>query len=622
MLKMIAMFRRPPGILLASLILAGHGYAQTDVPTRSYDNSRCGANLEERLLTAEVVAKNGMKKQFSLNLAGDNPRVEAQPLYLAGLVMNDGKKHDVIFVFTMSNRIWAFDANTGMPIWKTPVNLGPAFFPKPGDIGGKINKSFGILSTPVIDRAAGEMYIVNWLSDEATHQDRTLKVHALRLTDGQAAQGKPPLPIQASIINAQGVKINLNQVQTQRAALLLTRLKGDAKLAPHRVLYVGLTGAESPPADGDPAKANHGWLVAFDIDAWKQAGAWIATPSSFGGGIWQGAQGPCADDDGNVYLATGNGGFLQKPQVKDFTGTTDFPECFAKLTLRQDAKETTLALSDWFIPYRDVNRKLWKQQDVAPFPRGYDYTDQDLGSAGPILPKGTDLLLGAGKDGVLYVLDRNNLGKAVGDFSKLKVPPTFFTFEPDKSIPAYANAKPDGNLDFKPSPGVKTYHLHGSPVHWWNDQHKDMLFVWGENTYLRAYALEKSGKTTLIARGKDIASAKLAVMANSMGGMPGGMLTLSANKGKAGIVWATAPTDGDANVDVVAGTLRAYDAANFVPAGKDGGTPFLKIIWETAGFTYSKFCPPVVADGRLIVATYDGRVDVYVCPGAMPAPAP
>ena len=100
--------------------------------------------------------------------------------------------------------------------------------------------------------------------------------------------------------------------------------------------------------------------------------------------------------------------------------------------------------------------------DVKPFPTGYEYTDQDLGSAGPILPPDSGLLLGAGKDGVLYLFDKNNLGKAIGDFSKLKARPRFFTFEPDTNIASFASADAAGNLDFKPMSGVKTHHLHGS----------------------------------------------------------------------------------------------------------------------------------------------------------------
>ena len=90
-------------------------------------------------------------------------------------------------------------------------------------------------------------------------------------------------------------------------------------------------------------------------------------------------------------------------------------------------------------------------------------------------------MIGAGKDGVLYVFDRNNLGKAIDDPSKLKAPPIFFTFDPDQSINSYKNASPTGNLDFAPILGVKTHHLHGSPVYWKSTAFGSMLFVWGEN---------------------------------------------------------------------------------------------------------------------------------------------
>jgi outer membrane protein assembly factor BamB len=89
------------------------------------------------------------------------------------------------------------------------------------------------------------------------------------------------------------------------------------------------------------------------------------------------------------------------------------------------------------------------------------------------------------------------------------------------------------------------------------------------------------------------------------------MPTLSANGGGNGVVWATAPADGDANMEAVPGVLRAYDAANYDVAPNEE-TPRMRLLWQQAGFTFSKFCPPVVADGRLIVPTYDGRVDVYV----------
>ena len=91
------------------------------------------------------------------------------------------------------------------------------------------------------------------------------------------------------------------------------------------------------------------------------------------------------------------------------------------------------------------------------------------------------------------------------------------------------------------------------------------------------------------------------------------MLTLSADGGKNGVIWATAPLMGDANLEPVPGVIRAYDAAQFEPTtANSNGVPRMRLLWQLTGFTFSKFCPPVVADGRLLVPTYDGRVDVYV----------
>lgn len=93
--------------------------------------------------------------------------------------------------------------------------------------------------------------------------------------------------------------------------------------------------------------------------------------------------------------------------------------------------------------------------------------------------------------------------------------------------------------------------------------------------------------------------------------MPGAMMTLSANGGRDGVLWATAPVDGDANLAAVPGVVRAYDASQLAPTPSPDGSPRLRKLWQASGFTYSKFCTPLVADGKLFVPTYDGRVDVY-----------
>jgi len=151
-----------------------------------------------------------------------------------------------------------------------------------------------------------------------------------------------------------------------------------------------------------------------------------------------------------------------------------------------------------------------------------------------------------------------------------------------------------------------------------------MLFTWGENGSLRAFSLDvTSGKTKLLAHGADLASADLAdPIKAGLGGMPGGMLALSAAGGDNGIVWATAPMDGDANKHVEPGIVRAYDATQFAADANSDGVPRLQRIWQRSGFLYSKFCPPVVADGKLFVPTYDGQVDVYTQSQPVASPRP
>jgi outer membrane protein assembly factor BamB len=608
-LKLIDLTASPDACGAQPASLAKHA-----VLTRSYDNGRTGANTAEAWLTPAAVKAHGLSKAFSLQLTGDDPRIEAQPLYVPDVPMADGSRHDVIYLFSMSNHVWAFDATTGAALWPRPASLGPPFLAAandPVDIY-HINRSFGILSTPVIDREQMTIYAVNWIFDP--RGQRQLHLNAVRLQDGKPPPGKEqPLPIEASVINAAGQQVTLNQVQKQRAALLLVPLEATANPQQHKMLYVATTGDDSPPPKPDATLGHHGWVVAFDVDQWRQTAAWVATPNSFGGGIWQSSQGLSADIDGNIYAITSNGGYLVNPDGSkpDFNGRTDFAESFVRLSYHDGPTGASLTLADWFSPFRDATRRNWTNSDVAPFRSGYNYEDQDVGAGGPVLPPGTTTVLGAGKDGVLYVLDRNNMGRALGDLAKLKAPPVFLTFDPDRTNPAYRTASPEGDMDFKPQPGVKTRHLHGSPVYWDSAAHGPMLFAWGENSELRAFAMESSGRVRLLAHGSELASAALARAPDGLGGMPGGMLSLSANGRDGGIVWGTAPVDGNANMDVVAGVVRAYDASTFDPPPTESAPARLRLLWQQAGFTYSKFCPPVVADGKLLVTTYDGRVDVY-----------
>jgi hypothetical protein len=598
---------KPFGIILL-LAIASDG--ATPVLTRSYDNGRTGANTTENTLTSANVASRQLKRLKSLDIP-DDPRIEAQPLYVPSITMKDGKSHNVLFVFSMGNIVYAFDADAPQGqdlIWKVSTQqpyappLDPKHAPKGrmGDMFG-INILWGILSTPVIDMDAlggPAMYLVNWIAQ--IPDKPVLRLHALRLRDGQEFQ--TALPVSASMKNAAGKTVTLRENQKQRAALLLVPLHGQNKK-----LFVATAGGEAPGAP-------NGWVVGYDVNAWRQIDAWVATPNSFGGGIWQASQGPSADENGNVYLMTGNGGYNKNKDgtLTDFSDKGDRAESFVKLNFAASQGVQKLVAVDWFTPFKDVDRV-----DA--------YKDQDLGSGAPILPPGLGLVLGAGKDGVLYVMDRNNLGKLIHDFTRLKAPAIFFTYFPGPQFPA------TGNLDFT-TPNLKTHHLHGSPVFWNSPDNGGMLFDWGENESLRAWQLDTAGKVTFIARSAEIASAALAnPSAKGEGGMPGGMLTLSANGNQknSGVIWATTPLTGNANSDVVEGIVRAYDAVTLDSNNNGDGTRRLKLLWDSSRlpdtdpakhFAFSKFCTPFVADGKLVVTTYGswpdkpgnhGRVDIY-----------
>jgi hypothetical protein len=585
-----------------------------NVLTRSYDASRTGSNREETILTPKNVGSNLLLKTRSLHM-NDDPRLEAQPLYVSQIKMSDGNVHDVVYVCTMANNVWAFDANTGQPIWQQPTNLGhpirPKLTNKPNqpptqteiDTWG-INILWGILSTPVIDLETKKLYAVAWTSPDGsgTVASAVHQLHEVDITSGQKTSN---LTITASapdqVQPGQQVPTFVPSKQKQRASLLLTTVNTT------KVLFVGCGMTHE---EGDPT---HGWLLAFELGPLSATAAWCTSPNGSGAGIWQAGQGPAADGQGGIYVMTGNygvklpGGGLAPP--KD----GDLPESIVKLNYTPAAGggKAKLEPVGWFTPFQDSVRN----QNGAD-----NFQDYDLGSAGPVPLPGMNLIVGAGKDGVLYVLDTDTAKFGKGsDFHKLKQIPIFFTYFPGFGIDAANVANLDHLFD------GKTHHLHASPAFWVDPARGPMLFCWGENESLRAWTIDRTGTTTFVAKSAEVASAGTA----GKGGMPGGFLLVTSNGGNpnTGIVWATAPISDDANKHVVDGILRAYDATALDPVTNADGTPRLKLLWDSTHipgntFKFSKFCPPVVADGKVLVATYEGRVDIYQLPGTAPGPLP
>lgn len=577
------------------------------VVMRSFDAARSGANLNETILTPRKVGSNLLVKRFSLHFGDnpnltDDPRLEAQPLYVSGVQMSDGKVHDVVYVCTMANNVWAFDANDGKPIWAKPTNLGIPVKPKPKPDAGHpkateidmwgINILWGILSTPALDPQSGKMYVCCWTSPDQSVDKAVYELHEIDIKSGKDLR---KTEIQATApdqtVPGNAVPTFISNKQKQRASLLL--IKAGAPARSTVFIGFGMTHEEKDPT--------HGWVMAYDVESLQRTAAWCTTPGGTGCGIWQGGQGPAADNNGDVYVMTGNYGVLDKNNDTVLPTAVDFPESFVKLHYTPPAGATPGKLEPvaWFTPFRDHDRNSNGDDD---------FQDYDLGSAGPLFLTGLNLVIGAGKDGVLYVLPQDTAAFGKGsDFSRLKQPPIFFTYFPGFGIDASLIANLDKLFD------GKTHHQHCSPV-FWNGGAGPMLFNWGENECLRAWKIDSAGTATFVAKGAEVASA----MQGGKGGMPGGILAVSSNGKVAntGIVWATAPLFHDANKNVVEGVLRAYDASTLDPAGNADGTARLKLLWDSKHipgnqFNFSKFCPPVVADGKIFVPTYDGRVDVY-----------
>lgn len=574
-----------------------------DVLTRSYDASRTGSNREETSLTPTGVGSNLLVKASSLQV-DDDPRLEAQPLYVSQIKMSDGNVHDVVYVCTMANNVWAFDANTGNPLWRTPTNLGRAIAPKitgqPRPTSSEIdtwgiNILWGVLSTPVIDLETKKLYVVAWTSPDGTVAKASHELHEVDITSGKKTA---KLPITAKGLahapaGGDAPKF-VSPRQKQRAALLLTTVK----IAGHTTKVL-LVGCGMTHEQGDPT---HGWLMAFELGPLRATAAWCTSPQGAGTGIWQAGQGPATDGQGGIYVMTGNYG------VRGPGGDTvppkdgDHPESIVKLiyTPASGAGNARLEPVGWFTPFHDSVRDRNGEDD---------FQDYDLGSAGPVPLPGMNLVAGAGKDGVLYVLDTDTARFGQGsNFSNLKQTPIFFTYFPGFGIDASNAANLDHLFD------GKTHHLHASPAFWVSPERGPMLFCWGENETLRAWTVDATGKTTFVAKSAEVASAGM----GGKGGMPGGFPIVTSNRANpnTGIVWATAPISGDANRDVVDGILRAYDATALDALHNVDGTARLKLLWDSTHipgnrFKFSKFCPPVVTDGKVLVTTYEGRVDIY-----------
>ena len=360
-------------ILLLALFASSTGAvrAQVDVLTANYDNNRTNANLNEGLLNTNNVNPTQFGKLWAYPVDG---QVYAQPLYVHSLNMPGKGALNVLYVATMHNSVYAFDADAKSgtaPLWQ--VNLGSPVDPASFNIAGAapytdILNEVGILSTPVIDRAGNTIYVVN---DTLTSGSAAFYLHALELTTG-SEKLSGPVQIQATVPGS-GWGGTGDAVNGELPLLPAFHLQRPGLLLANGSVYAGFG------SHGDYVPW-HGWIVAYNAaDVQQQTAVFNTTPSTAGSAIWQGGRGLAADSNGQIYCSTGNG---------NYDGIVSWGETVLRLT-------PGLSIVDWFTP---AEYAAWTEEDM------------DFGSNGPILVPGTSLLIASGKAGVVALIDRTDMG--------------------------------------------------------------------------------------------------------------------------------------------------------------------------------------------------------------------
>lgn len=348
-------------------------YAQVNVVTQHNDNARTGQNLEETTLTPANVNVNQFGKLFSVALDG---WVYTQPLYLAGVTVN-GSKHNVVYVGTVHDSVYAIDADNGAILKQTSFINPAAGITTLTSTDVKcpaIGPEIGIGATPVIDTTSNTLYVLARTKENGAFVQR---LHALDTATLSEKFGGP-VPIQATVagtgVGSVGGQVSFDPLlENSRGGLLLQ----------NGSVYVGFSSL------CDYGKY-HGWLMAYQADTLALAGVLNITPNGTQGGIWQGGAG-LAGDGTNLFVATGNG---------SYDGLKDFSQSILKIGPPSDG---SLPVLDDFTAF---NQNTLDKGDV------------DVGSGGlvllPDLPAGSphqQLLVQAGKEGRIYLLDRNNLGQ-------------------------------------------------------------------------------------------------------------------------------------------------------------------------------------------------------------------
>jgi hypothetical protein len=550
------------GTLLSCAL--GSAWAQVSVLTQHNDNSRTGANTQETSLSPASVNASQFGKLFTYTL---DDQTYSQPLYVPHLTMSvDGQMHNVVFVTTVNNSVYAWDAdsnsaNGGLPLWHVNLTPGGARPPNITDMSalGACGHNYhdfagniGIVGTPVIDATNNVIYLVARTVESGYFIQR---LHALDIRSGAEILGGPVVILGAydgDVFTPYSASPSPGQLQNQRSALTLV----------NGVLYINW----SSHCDYG---GYHGWVMGFNASNLSQITAWNDSPTGSQAGIWQGGQGATVDGAGNLYFLTGNG---------TWDGRLNFGESAVQLI---PGASGALSVGSYFTP--------WNYLQLNNY-------DNDLGSAGAVLIPGTRLLAGGGKLGMLYVMDTNALGGIT-------------TAAPDNVVQEF-------QATFIRN-GGSTLHIHGGPV-FFTAPSAQYVYLWGENDFLRAYRYSNPAGAYPVGGGgpapagplfNSTAAAMGSVLVPQIGtGMPGGFLSISSDGPFNGIIWALTPHACNANQHVEPGALFAFDASNFVG---NAATQVMYPLWNSTqnpvrddvGY-FAKFTYPTIASGKVYVGSW------------------
>lgn len=489
-----------------------------DVVTYHFDNARTGLNPSETALNPANVNATSFGK---LGLYSVDGKVDGQPLYLSRLSISGGT-HNVLYAVTEHDSVYAFDADSGAVLWQKSM-LGSGETTSDTRGCSQVTPEIGITSTPVIDRSKGVIYVVAMSKSGSNYVQR---LHALNIITGAEVSGSP-VTIQATYPgsgdNSSGGNVIFDAKQyEERAGLLL--LNG--------VVYTTWTSH----CDDRPYT---GWVIGYNASTLSQSSVLNVTPNGNEGSIWMAGAGPAADSNGNIYFLQANGTFETTLDANGFPNQNDFGNSFMKLSTSNGLK-----VADYFTMSNTIAESN---------------ADQDLGSGGAlVLPDLTNgsgqtvhLAVGAGKDGTIYVVNRDDMGK----------------FNPNQD-----------NI-YQEIPGALGGSVFSMPAYF-----NQTVYYGAVGAHLEAFA---------------ITNGKLSTSATSQSGSsfayPGTTPSVSADGTSNGIVWAVENSS--------PAVLHAYDAtdlskelynSNQAASSRDQFGPG------------NKFITPIIVNGKVYVGTTNG----------------